>query len=169
MYSPVNPSMKAALHSARNTLLATIIVATQLVACGGGGSSDVVTSSSTGSSVPVSSAVSSNNSVASDFPGDDGSNNVAPVTATGSFDLSWTAPTTRSDGTPLSLADIDGFRIYYGKSKGSYPNSLDVKDGSAQSAVVKNIPVGSYYVVMTTYDVSGLESRYSSAIAKNVF
>jgi hypothetical protein len=169
MCSPVNLSLKATLHSVRNTLLATIVVATQLVACGGGGGSDVVTSSSTGSSVPVSSVVSSNDSVVSDFPTDAGSDSVVPVTATGSFSLNWTAPTTRSDGTPLSLADIDGFRIYYGKSKGSYPNSVDVRDGSAQSAVVKNIPVGSYYVVMTTYDVSGLESGYSSAISKNVF
>jgi hypothetical protein len=68
----------------------------------------------------------------------------------------------------LSLADIDGFRIYYGKSPGNYPDSVNVSDGSAQSAVVKNIPVGSYYVVMTTYDVNGLESGYSSAISKNV-
>ena len=155
MYLPKTPSMKETLHSVRNTLLATIFIATQLVACGGGGSgSDVVASSSTGSSVPLSSDVSDSNSVAP---------------ATGNFRLSWTAPTTRSDGTPLSLADIDGFRIYYGKSKGSYPNSVDVRDGSAQSAVVKNIPVGSYYVVMTTYDVTGLESGYSSAISKNVF
>jgi hypothetical protein len=146
--------MKSTLQSIRNTLLATSIVVTQLVACGGGGGSDVIESSSTESSVPESSSTESS---------------VPESSVVGSFNLSWTAPTTRSDGTPLSLADIDGFRIYYGKSKGSYPNSLDVKDGSAQSAVVKNIPVGSYYVVMTTYDVSGLESRYSSAIAKNVF
>jgi len=34
---------------------------------------------------------------------------------------------------------------------------------------VENVPVGNYYVVMTTYDVNGLESGYSSAIIKNVF
>jgi hypothetical protein len=170
MYLPKTPSMKETLHSVRNTLLATIFIATQLVACGGGGSgSDVVASSSTGSSVPLSSDATVNNTDVSALPGDAGNDSVTPVPATGSFSLSWTAPTTRSDGTPLSLADIDGFRIYYGKSKGSYPNSVDVRDGSAQSAVVKNIPVGSYYVVMTTYDVTGLESGYSSAISKNVF
>ena len=167
MYLPITPAMKETLHSVRNTLLVTILVATQLVACGGGGGgSDVVATSSTGTSVPVSSNTSDSISDVSELPGDAGNDSVAP--ATGSLSLSWTAPTTRSDGTPLSLADIDGFRIYYGKSKGSYPNRVDVKDGSAQSAVVKNIPVGSYYVVMTTYDVTGLESGYSSAISKNV-
>ena len=144
MSSPVNPSMKSTLHSIRNTLLATSIVVTQLVACGGGGGSDVIESSSTESSVPESSVV-------------------------GSFSLNWTAPTTRSDGNPLSLADIDGFRIYYGETEGYYPNRADVVDGSAQSAVVENVPVGSYYVVMTAYDVNGLESHYSSAISKTVF
>jgi hypothetical protein len=150
MSSPVNPSMKSTLHSIRNTLLATIIVVTQLVACGGGGGSDVIESSSTESSVTDSSSVPDSSVV-------------------GSFSLSWTAPTTRSDGNPLSLADIDGFRIYYGETEGYYPNRADVVDGSAQSAVVENVPVGSYYVVMTTYDVNGLESGYSSAISKTVF
>jgi hypothetical protein len=167
MYLSINLNVKETLHSVRNRVLVAIIVATQLVACGGGGGgSAVIPSNSSGSSAPVSSGASGNNSVVVETPVDAGNDSVAPAPETGNFELSWTAPTTRSDGTPLSLADIDGFRIYYGKSRGSYPNRVDVKDGSAQSAVVKNIPAGSYYVVMTTYDVTGLESGYSSAITK---
>ncbi|MGB5440741.1 MAG: LamG-like jellyroll fold domain-containing protein, partial [Gammaproteobacteria bacterium] len=41
----------------------------------------------------------------------------------GSFSLSWTAPTTRSDGTPLSLADINGYRIHYGTSPSDYTDT----------------------------------------------
>ena len=89
----------------------------------------------------------------------------APV-QTGSLTLQWTAPVTRADGTPLSLADIDGYHIYYGVSAGNYPNRLDVSDGTAQSATITDIPVGTYYIVMTTYDVGGLESAYSSMVAK---
>jgi hypothetical protein len=85
---------------------------------------------------------------------------------TGSLALQWTAPVTRTDGTPLSLADIDGYRIYYGESAGNYPNRLEVADGTAQSATITEIPVGTYYIVMTTYDVSGLESAYSSMVVK---
>jgi hypothetical protein len=91
----------------------------------------------------------------------------APV-QTGSLTLQWSAPVTRADGTPLSLADIDGYHIYYGVSAGYYPNSIDLADGTAQAATVNNLPVGTYYIVMTTYDVSGLESAYSSAVTKNV-
>ncbi|MGB7933040.1 MAG: discoidin domain-containing protein [Gammaproteobacteria bacterium] len=86
---------------------------------------------------------------------------------TGSITLQWTAPVTRADGTPLSLADIDGYRIYYGDSAGNYPNRLEVSDGTAQSATITDIPVGTYYIVMTTYDIGGLESAYSSMVAKS--
>ena len=85
---------------------------------------------------------------------------------TGSITLQWTAPVTRADGTPLSLADIDGYRIFYGDSAGNYPNRLEVPDGTAQSATITDIPVGTYYIVMTTYDVGGRESAYSSMVAK---
>jgi NedA-like, galactose-binding domain/Putative Ig domain len=90
----------------------------------------------------------------------------SPPVQTGSLALQWTAPVTRADGTPLSLADIDGYRIYYGDSVGNYPNRLEVPDGTAQSATITDIPVGTYYIVMTTYDVDGRESAYSSMVAK---
>jgi len=89
----------------------------------------------------------------------------APV-QTGNISLHWTAPVTRADGTPLSLSDIDGYHVYYGTSAGSYPNQLNVADGTAQSATITNIPVGTYYIVMTTYDVGGRESVYSATVAK---
>ncbi len=85
----------------------------------------------------------------------------------GGFTLTWTAPVTRTDGTPLSLAEIDGYRIHYGASAGSYPGTVDVNDGSAQSVTVGNLPAGTYHVVMTSYDTSGLESPYSPDIVKD--
>ena len=90
----------------------------------------------------------------------------APV-LTGSLTLQWSAPVTRADGTPLSLSDIDGYRIYYGASAGNYPNRIDVADSTAQTATITDMPVGPYYLVMTTYDVSGLESAYSSMVTRN--
>jgi hypothetical protein len=87
---------------------------------------------------------------------------------TGSFDLKWTAPVSRKDGSPLSLSDINGFKVYYGKSKGKYTHYIDVSNGTAQKVKVKDVPVGTYYVVMTTYDSDGRESGYSSSITKTV-
>ncbi len=91
----------------------------------------------------------------------------APV-QTSSLTLQWTAPVARSDGTPLTLADIDGFRIHYGNSAGSYTNHVTVADGTAQKVTLTDIPVGTYYLVMTTYDVDGRESSYSSVVTKTI-
>jgi len=93
---------------------------------------------------------------------------VRAINQTGSVTLSWTAPVARSDGTPLSLADIAGFRVYYSASPGSYPYSIEVADGSATSVTVTNIPVGTSYMVMTTYDNGDRESAYSPEISKIV-
>jgi hypothetical protein len=90
------------------------------------------------------------------------------VVATGSLKLNWTAPVARTDGEALSLADIDGYRIYYGESEGQYTKSVEIADGTAQSARVTGVPVGSYHVVMTTYDMDGRESGYSSSVIKSI-
>ena len=87
-------------------------------------------------------------------------------TTTGAITLQWTAPVTRSDGTPLQLSEISGYRVYYGTSPGNYPNHINITNGTLQSATLNGIPVGSYYVAMTTLDTSGLESGYSAAIVK---
>ena len=85
---------------------------------------------------------------------------------TGSFSLAWTAPITRADGSPISLAEIDGYRVYYGSTPGEYPESLDINDGSATTATVSGLAVGDYYIVMTTYDSDGRESTQSGALLK---
>ena len=88
--------------------------------------------------------------------------------STGSFALEWTAPVSRTDGSPLSLSEISGFHVYYGTSAGRYTKKADIADGSAQGITLTNLPVGTYYVVMTTYDDSGLESGYSAMVTKTV-
>jgi hypothetical protein len=73
---------------------------------------------------------------------------------------------TRADGSPISLADIDGYRIYYGTSRGNYPQQVNLTNGTATSTTVKNLPVGTYYLVMTTYDSAGRESAQSGEVTK---
>jgi len=142
--------------------LLTVVVVMQLVACGGGGGGGSGASGS-GSGTLSSSGTST---AASNSTSTSTTSGRSSAKATGSLSLSWVAPVARADGTPLSLADIDGFHIYYGNKPGSYPYRVKVTDGTAQRATLKNLASGTYYIVMTTYDVHGRESRHSSMVKK---
>ena len=89
-------------------------------------------------------------------------------TQTGSITLNWTAPVARTDSSPLALSEIAGFTVYYGTSTGSYPNRLAVDNGSSTSATITDLPVDTYYLVVTTRDSEGRESDYSREVAKVV-
>lgn len=134
-----------------------------LTGCGDGSSGSAVTSTAGSSQVTGSIIRSAESSSATSNPPPA----PPPPSATGSFSLSWTAPTTRADGTPLSLASIDGYRVYYGTSRGSYQNQVNITNGAASSKTVNNLAPGKkYYLVMTTYDHAGRESARSPEIAK---
>ena len=87
---------------------------------------------------------------------------------TGSAVLNWTAPVARADGTALALSEIAGYTVYYGTSTGSLPNRLDVDDGSATSATITDLLLGTYYFAVTTRDYNGGESSYSDEVVKIV-
>ena len=125
-----------------------LLVVAQLVACGGGG----------GSGGGIDSAESAL----------DSSSPASSKTPASSATLSWTAPVARSDQTPLSLADIGGYRVYYGTVEGEYPYRIDVNDGTAVEVVIKNLPTGTHYFVVTTYDTEGRESEYSELVVKTL-
>ena len=81
---------------------------------------------------------------------------------TGSVNLSWIAPVARTDETALALSEIAGYTVYYGTSMGNYSDSLIINDGSATVVTITDLPVGIYYLVLTTRDTDGRESEYSS-------
>ena len=79
----------------------------------------------------------------------------------GSAKLSWDAPSTNEDGTPLT--DLAGFKIYYGTSSGNYTQNIDV--GNVTTYTVASLTDGlAYYFVVTAYNTLKNESRYSVEI-----
>jgi hypothetical protein len=75
--------------------------------------------------------------------------------------LSWTPPTTNSDGTPLT--DLAGYKVYCGTVSGKYTVKKDV--GNVVKWDSKPIlPDGHWYCVVTAYDYSGNESKYSNEV-----
>jgi hypothetical protein len=85
---------------------------------------------------------------------------------TGSATLSWTVPTTRTDGTPLTT--LAGFRIYYGPAVGNYPNKISVPNPGITTYVIDDLLSGTYYFVATAYDANGLESDYTPPGSKTI-
>jgi len=68
----------------------------------------------------------------------------------------------------LALSEIAGYRIYYGTVPGVYQSQIDINDQTVDQAQIVDIPLGTYYVVMTTIDAEGRESGYSSELAVTV-
>ncbi len=87
-------------------------------------------------------------------------------TQLGAVSLSWSAPVARADGNALSMGEIAGYSIYYGTKAGNYSNTININNASTTSASIDDLPVGTYYVVMTTRDTTGVESSYSKSVSK---
>ena len=87
------------------------------------------------------------------------------VAFSGVATLSWNAPTTNGDGTPLT--DLAGYKIYYGTSSSSYSQSIDV--GNTTTYTIEDLTEGlTYYFATTAYDAGGNESGYSNEVVKTV-
>ena len=94
----------------------------------------------------------------------------APATST----LSWDAPTTRVDGTPLQATQIEEFRIYHGIDIGENPLAIGpeytaVTGENATDITIELVPRADPYVIsfaITTVDRDGLESALSETVSK---
>jgi hypothetical protein len=81
----------------------------------------------------------------------------------GSFTLSWTAPTQNEDGT--ALTDLAGYRIYYGTTTAQYSEEVALDSPGTSSYVIENLAAGKYFLVMTSVNSSGMESKYTPEIS----
>ena len=87
-------------------------------------------------------------------------------TALGVMTLSWTPPTQNEDGS--TLTDLAGYFIYYGESSGSYPNRIRIDNPSISTYVVENLLPRTYFIVATSFNSTGVESRYSGEAVKTI-
>jgi hypothetical protein len=86
--------------------------------------------------------------------------------ATGSATLSWTPPTTNTDGSPLT--NLAGYRVHWGTAAGAYPNTVTLNNPGLASYVVSNLVPGTYYFVVTALSSTGAESQFSNAASKTI-
>lgn len=87
--------------------------------------------------------------------------------ATGSALLSWTPPTENTDGSPLT--NLNGYKVYWGPSAGSYSNTVTLNNQPGLSSyVVDNLTPGTWFFVVTALSTSGVESQFSNAASKTI-
>jgi len=86
--------------------------------------------------------------------------------ATGSATLSWSPPTLRTDGTPLT--DLAGYSIHYGNTAGVYSSKIRIDNAGITTYVVENLSQGTWYFTTTAFDSTGAESDYSNVASKTI-
>jgi hypothetical protein len=79
-----------------------------------------------------------------------------------SVTLTWDAPTTNIDGTPLT--DLAGYKIYYGTSSGVYTSVIDAKNVTTYK--IGGLVAGAHYFTVTAYNAAGYESDYARELMK---
>ena len=99
--------------------------------------------------------------------GEDGTPGGSVGTGVGTAAVSWDAPTTNADGTPL--ADLAGFKIYYGTTSPlNKDTSLSVDVGDSTSYTLTGLNTGTYYFSAAAYDTAGNESDLSEELSETV-
>ena len=84
----------------------------------------------------------------------------------GSASLSWTAPTARTDGSPLT--NLTGYKIFYGRMSGVYDYQIDINNPGILTYVVEDLVSGDWYFALTAYDSQGLESDRSNEVLRQI-
>ncbi len=136
--------------------LAICCLTTIITACGGGGSGG--SNSNTNASSPSASAPNSSPTPAAQTPSANGAYSVH---------VTWTAPTTRADGSALAMSALEGYRLFYIRD-GSSPNedaSVTIGGGATTSADLSLNIAGTYTFAITAIDSSGVESVLSAPVS----
>ncbi len=84
---------------------------------------------------------------------------VVDAAAAGTATLSWNAPTSNVNGTPIT--PLSGYTIYYGNSEGSMTQSLVVSGAAATSAEITGLASGTWYFAVSADAADGTQSAKS--------
>jgi len=144
------------------SMTACVLVAAMLSACGGGTTdqgTDTSTTQSTGGTAPTP-------NTPTPAPTTPSTPTPAPPPPTGSISLSWSAPATNSDGSPIS--DLAGYRVYYGTACGFYTDNVTITNPSTLSATISHLPADTYYVIVRAFNSVNAESQASVEVSKTI-
>jgi hypothetical protein len=90
----------------------------------------------------------------------------ATASPSGSATLSWTPPTTNTNGS--TLTNLAGYRIYYGTSATSLNQTVQVASAGTSRYVLENLSPATWYFAVRAYTSTGVESSSSSVVTKTI-
>ena len=91
---------------------------------------------------------------------------VAAAAASGTADVSWTPPTTNTDGS--TLTNLAGYNIYYGTSPNALNQQVQVSNVGVTNYVISGLTSGTWYFAVTAYTSTGTESSLSNVASKTI-
>ena len=86
--------------------------------------------------------------------------------STGSATLSWTAPTTNTNGS--ALTDLAGYHIYYGTSRSAMTKTITVPNPGTTSYTITGLATGTWYFAVNAYTTGSLDSVLSNTGSKAI-
>ncbi|MDC0661934.1 PA14 domain-containing protein [Marinobacter sp. SS21] len=97
----------------------------------------------------------------------DSSDGGTVVPPSDTVNLTWTAPSTRTDGSSLSLSEISHYLISYGQSEANLDNNVQVS-GEQTSYSLEGLNSGTWYFSIQVVDTDGLASNPSDPVSYQV-
>jgi predicted small secreted protein len=80
--------------------------------------------------------------------------------------LSWEAPTTDTNGEPLT--NLAGYRIYYGSNESSLTQLVTLNSVGTQTYVIDNLTPGTWFFAIRAVAENGVESAMSDVVSKTI-
>ena len=109
-------------------------------------------------------------SVASPSSNSSSSSSSGPTTTvksgTGTAQISWTPPTTTTDGS--TLLNLAGYNIYYGTSPSALTQEIQVSTIGLSTYDVTGLGSGTWYFVVTSYTTDGTQSAPSNVVSQSI-
>lgn len=91
---------------------------------------------------------------------------VTQPVSSGTATLSWTAPTTNTDGS--ALTNLAGYHIYYGTSPSALSTTINVTNPGTTSYSLASLASGTWYFAVNAYTTGGLDSGLSNTSSKTI-
>jgi hypothetical protein len=85
---------------------------------------------------------------------------------TGTATLSWTPPTSNSDGS--TLTNLAGYQVRYGRTASNLDQAVSLDNPSINRYVVENLSTGIWYFAVVAVNVSGVTSPLSNTSNKTI-